>query len=430
MPPSRPPLKSWKECIRHFTWAWHTVIMGTGVLSGLANSFPFGTGSTVLKFFFMLFFWINFLLFIIISGCTIARYVMFPEVWSIMLRHPAQSMFMGAFPMGAATLINAALILNQEWHWGGKSFLWAIWAFWWMDLLVSYAVAFGMVFTMMIKQDHSFAKMTAVWLLPVVTLIVASSSGGNIAPALREHNETIAILTSGFSYTMVVIGLSMALMMITIYLARIIIHGPPDVSLILSSFITLGPLGQGGYSLLQSGQDLSEFLPLHNTGTFPQSALAGQMIFAVSFCGAYILWSMGICWIIIAICSIIHTARKGKIPFAMTYWGLIFPNGVFAMLTVKLADVLDSYTFRVFGAFWSVLVLVIWIYVVARTIPAIMDRSIFKAPYLSDAIANDQPIRPPKDIEIGKEKPLPPLQLPGQTQDRSYETIVSIAHNR
>ena len=35
---------------------------------------------------------------------------MTPQIWSMMIRHPAQSLFIGCFPMGAATLINSALV--------------------------------------------------------------------------------------------------------------------------------------------------------------------------------------------------------------------------------------------------------------------------------------------------------------------------------
>lgn len=195
--------------------------------------------------------------------------------------------------------------------------------------------------------------MTAVWLLPVVTLIVASSSGGLLSNAIRPHSHTVALLTAAFSFTMVLIGLSFAIMMITVYLIRLILHGPPDPSLIPSAFITLGPLGQGGFSLLVNGQDLSILLPLHSGGNFPESALAGQMLFAGCFCGAYVLWSMGIAWIIVACFSIGHIARDTKLPFSMAYWGLIFPNGVFALLSVQLGKVLDSPFFRAFGAAWS-----------------------------------------------------------------------------
>lgn len=91
-----------------------------------------------------------------------------------------------------------------------------------------------------VRQEHSLSKMTAVWLLPVVTLVVASSTGGLIAKALRPHSITFALLTTTFSFVMVLIGLSLALMIITIYLLRLITYGTPDVTSILSAFIVLG----------------------------------------------------------------------------------------------------------------------------------------------------------------------------------------------
>ena len=141
---------------------------------------------------------------------------------------------------------------------------------------MSYLIAFGMIYTMMVRQDHALSKMTALWLLPVVTLIVASSTGGLLSNAIREHSHTLALVTSGFSFTMVIIGLSFPMMIITTYLIRLITAGPPDAGLILSAFIVLGPLGQGGFSLLINGTSISELLPLHVGADFPQIPLAGQ----------------------------------------------------------------------------------------------------------------------------------------------------------
>lgn len=203
-------------------------------------------------------------------------------------------------------------------------------------------------------QTHTFSKMASVWLLPVVTLIVASSTGGLLSAALRPLSTTLALVTTGISFCMVIIGLSLAMMMTTVYLARLIVYGPPDVNLILSAFIVLGPLGQGGYSLLVNGADLAAQLPLHITGEFPMSAATGQLLYSFCFCVSYILWSMGICWITIALLSIFSVVRQSGFPnFGLAYWGLIFPNGVYALLSVQLGTVLDSGFFRVFGALWS-----------------------------------------------------------------------------
>jgi hypothetical protein len=82
-----------------------------------------------------------------------------------MLAHPAQSLFVGCFPMGAATLINSGLVsvfqvnfcddktyppkaVNVNWGWGGNAFLYVLWGFWWLDSIVSYLVAFGMLYVM------------------------------------------------------------------------------------------------------------------------------------------------------------------------------------------------------------------------------------------------------------------------------------------
>jgi tellurite resistance protein TehA-like permease len=116
------------------------------------------------------------------------------------------------------------------------------------------------------------------------------------------------------------IGVSLALILIAVYLLRLIIHGPPDVSLILSACLILGPLGQGGYSLLVNGEVLSLFLADTMGNAIFRSPVEGQVLFGVCFCGAYVLWSLGICWVIISAFSIGNQLRKGRIPFSIAYW--------------------------------------------------------------------------------------------------------------
>ncbi|KAH8083781.1 voltage-dependent anion channel-domain-containing protein [Cristinia sonorae] len=409
-----PEWKSWKDRIRHFTWAWHAVVMGTGAVSALLHNFPYNNSSEGLKVMALIFLFLNLIIFTFVCTCTILRYALYPEIWSKMIRHPAQSLFIGCFPMGAITLINSALAVNQDWGTGGLPFLYTLWVFWWIDSIISYIIAFGMLYAMMVKQNHAIAKMSAVWLLPIVTLIVASSGGGLLATALRKHSTTLALLTSGFSLTMVLIGLSLAFMVITVYLLRLLVHGPPDSTLILSAFLVLGPLGQGGFSLLVNGQLLSELIPLHVGPDFPQSALAGQMIFSGCFCAAYLLFSMGVAWILVALCSIGAVIRSSPVPFSMAYWGLIFPNGVFALLVVQLGKVLDSPFFRAFGAIWSCVTFIIWLCVFIRSIPSFIDGSLFKAPYVSDDLPEPAPA-PVLDIT---KSAVSELQLHDKLEDR------------
>ncbi|KAJ7914940.1 voltage-dependent anion channel-domain-containing protein [Mycena leptocephala] len=333
--------KNLKTCIRHFTWSWHTIVMGTGAVAALVSRFHFGQGSEEIKILTLLFFFLNlFLLFL----------------------------FIGAFPMGAATLINIALTINQTYSFAGPGFLYTLWAFWWLDCAVSLFTAVGMIF------QHSLGQMSALWLLPVVTLIVASSTGGLLATALAPH-AAYASLTTTVSFTLLLIGLSLSLMIITVYLMRLVVYGPVDSSLILSSFIIIGPLAQGGFSMLVNSQNLAR-IPL-------PASLSPAAIQAVCFCAAWALWSTALIWLCIALCSIGSVLRRQSLPFSVAYWGTIFPNAVFALLTVELGSVLESTVLNYLGAIFSVLVFLLWIFVFTKTLPAVWNTSVFHSPCAS-----------------------------------------------
>ncbi|KAJ7116390.1 voltage-dependent anion channel [Mycena epipterygia] len=363
--------KSLKTCIRHFTPAWHTIVMGTGSVAALISRFHFGQGSETIKILTLLFFFLNLCFFVLICGATAARYYLFPELWPAMLRHPTQSLFIGAFAMGAATLINIALVAHQSYSFAGPGFLYTLWAFWWLDSAISLLTAVGMIYVMMTKHQHSLEQMSALWLLPMVTLIVASSTGGLLATSLAAL-PTHASLTTAVSFIMLLMGLSLALMIITVYLMRLAIHGPLDANLILSSFIILGPLGQGGFSMLVNSQNLAAL----RLG----ASLSAEAIQSVCFCVAWLLWSMGLIWLCIAFCSLYSVLHRQTVPFSVAYWGTIFPNGVFALLTVELGSVLDSPVLNYLGAIFSLLVFMLWIFVFVKTVPAVWNTSAFNSP--------------------------------------------------
>lgn len=242
--------------------------------------------------------------------------------------------------------------------------------------------------------------MTPVWLLPVVTLIVASSSGGVLARALQDVSPSHALITITTSVFLVTIGLSLALMLITIYLLRLIIHGLPPTPLIVSTFINLGPLGQSGYSILLIGQSFKWMSHHREIDTFGAS---GDIINVICICIAFILWSLATMWMIFALLSIgeVSLIRRDSIPFKVSFWGLIFPNvrgifslfricrpqisqkqGVYANLTIELYRALDSQFFRVFGALYAAFTLILWCGVFIRTVMLLKGGEIFEAPCL------------------------------------------------
>ena len=153
--------------------------------------------------------------------------------------------------------------------------------------------------------------MTAIWLLPVVTLIVASSSGGVLAPALLPLSEYYALVTLTLSAFMVAVGLTLAFMILTMYLLRLIVHGIPPSAGVLSVFIPLGPMGQGGFSILLLGQGFRSVLPLaYGDSPVLRLASVGEIIDVIAFCAALVLWSLATMWLIYALLAY-HVALAG-----------------------------------------------------------------------------------------------------------------------
>ena len=101
----------------------------------------------------------------------------------------------------------------------------------------SYSMAHG--------NETQLSSMTAIWLLPIVSCIVAASSGAIVADVLP--NPQHALWTVLVSYVLWGIGVPLAMMVMVIYLQRLTLHKLPPKAVIVSVFLPLGPLGQGGY---------------------------------------------------------------------------------------------------------------------------------------------------------------------------------------
>ena len=102
-----------------------------------------------MKTFATIFFFLNLALFVIFNIITISRFMFYPKIWSLMVHHPVQSLFLGTYPMGAATLISVAVTLfYQDDGVGGAGFLYTLWGFWWLDLVLSALCAYHLVHIM------------------------------------------------------------------------------------------------------------------------------------------------------------------------------------------------------------------------------------------------------------------------------------------
>ncbi len=184
--------------------------------------------------------------------------------------------------------------------------------------------------------------MTAAWLLPIVAPIVAAASGGIVAAVLPNHNH--ALWTIIVSYVLWGTGVPLAMTVLVIYFQRLTVHKLPAREVIVSVFLPLGPLGQGGFGIMQLGKVASQVFP--ETHTLDVAAgNAGEILYVVGWLIALIMWGFGIVWLFFALASI----SRSKFPFNMGWWGFTFPLGVFTVSTTTLGKEMPSMFFDVLG---------------------------------------------------------------------------------
>jgi hypothetical protein len=83
--------------------------MGTGIVSILLHNLPYN--GRWLYWISVIIFCLNVALFITFLCISILRYTLYPAIWKAMIRHPVQSLFLGTFPMGFATIVNMVVFV-------------------------------------------------------------------------------------------------------------------------------------------------------------------------------------------------------------------------------------------------------------------------------------------------------------------------------
>jgi tellurite resistance protein TehA-like permease len=117
--------------------------MGTGVTSVLLNRLPYN--GHWLYWLSVIIFAFNTTLFCIASIVSVIRYIAWPSVWSIMIRDPHHSLFLGALPIGFTTVINMVIYVCVP-AWGQWTVTMA-WVLWIIDSIGAIVVTFLVPYT-------------------------------------------------------------------------------------------------------------------------------------------------------------------------------------------------------------------------------------------------------------------------------------------
>lgn len=230
----------------------------------------------------------------------------------------------------------------------------------------------------MTKHNHKISSITGAWLLPIVSTIVAAASGAIVAGVIPHDNEKL--ITIIVSYVLWATGVPLAMCIITLYLLRLTTDSLPPKAVIVSSFLPLGPLGQGSFGIMQLGKVASEVFPRQHE--LPLVQAAGDILYVSGFLIGIIMWGYGLIWLTFAAATIVYSK---KFPFNMGWWGFTFPLGVFTVSTTTLGKELPSAFYSILGTIFSLVVTLLWIIVAVGTLVRAYSGELFVAPCLKDA---------------------------------------------
>jgi len=225
------------------------------------------------------------------------------------------------------------------------------------------------------NHQRALDTITAAQLLPIAATIVAAGTGSRVAGVLP--NDDYALGTIITCYVMWGMSLPMAFSVMIIYYQRLALHKMPPREIIVSAFLPLGPLGFGGFTILNLGKMAALIFPRTDT----LDPLAGRIAYVLGFFVALLMWGWGLVWMALALASIY---KSRPFPFNMGWWGFTFPLGVYSVSTILIGEELPSRFFRVLGTVFGTAVIALWIVIAAGTAKGAYTGELFHAPCLAN----------------------------------------------
>lgn len=321
-----------------FAPAWFAAVMGTGVLAVTLRFYaryapPLDPLAWVLH-------GLNVVLALLLAGPWLARWLRYPAAAMSSLRHPVQAHFYPTFSIALLVLSLQFLVFGPQ-----RELALALWL-----LGAALTVVFSLAILLIIFQGESVTQdhVTPAMFIPPVGLVVIPVAGAPLAeglpPGWRE-----ALLVANWAAlgagSLLYVGL-LALTMFRYVLGKRV--GPP---LVPTAWINLGPLGVIPVSLLS----LDAAMPGLGAGG------------AVAVIGL-LLWGFGVWWLLMASLLTLAAARRGELPFALSWWAFTFPLGAFVAASWRLGNQLSLAPVIVVGAVALALLFGLWLLAFVRTV--------------------------------------------------------------
>lgn len=386
----------------HLSPIWFAMSMGTGITAVILQLLPYqfhGLETIALVFFAITLFFYLFFLFL-----SVIRFLLWPQVFWLLLLHSTHSDFLGCVSMSLSTIIDfcvAHFIKERE-----GSFRYFVWALWWLNASFTTILCFGLTFLKTTRHAQYLNSITGIWLLPMVALIVVASAGGVVSETLPIHYAKMTII---LSYMMLGAGWSLIFFTLTLYYARLIFHKVPPAAIIITVFIPLGPCAQACFGFLRLASAIQNVYKNSGQSIFGAGLVSPEnarlMDLAIQACSALLavsMWGFAFFWLCMALTIWVDTWMATKLKFNLGWWGACFPMGVYALATIEMGTALDSGSFKVLGVVLTLATIAIWLFLVSLSLFYVARGKLYVYPFTDHRFYEPylgEVSQPPKSVE-------------------------------
>lgn len=357
-----------RERLKHFTWAWYTLVMSTGGLSLLMRAQPhqfpglFQIGLAI--------FVINIVLFVLVTSAQIARFVLFPGTLTRSLGHPREGFFFPAFFLAVATLITCTQRYcvpedADEARATAGTLLWVLRAAFWTYLVLTTCVAVGQYSYVFSAHSFGLQTMMPTWILPIFPIMLSGTIASVIAGS-QPPDTAVPVAVAGL--TCQGLGIAVAFMMYAHMVGRLMQSGLPNREHRTGLFMCVGPPAFTALALIGLAAGLPPGFD-HDMDGFVDAVVIETM----GLVGAAFLWALSFWWLAIALLAVLQSPPR---HFHLGWWASVFPNTGFVLATISIGTTYRSDAILWLSTALSVVLLLTYLFVLYNHVRVVIVQDI------------------------------------------------------
>jgi C4-dicarboxylate transporter/malic acid transport protein len=346
--------------VRNFSPAWFAAVMGTGGLADVI--YGWGKNLPWVQDVAIAFATATALLFVVLLVPWTWRWLGHADAARGDLDHPLLGNFYVTMPVAAMIVALDADATASRWL-GSQTLYVVVLTGWLIGVVGVTALAIYIGFTLMRQDGPAPHFINFSWLLTPVAAIVIPLLGNPLTAMLIGRHSVWAGSVHLVDLAFYGMGLVLFVLMAAFVIGRLLQHSMPDAEAAPTFWISLGPIGVGTLGLMGLADASRALHLLASVGTLDVLAVA--------------LWGFGIWALGIAVAVTVHHARRGGIPFSLSFWAFTFPLAAYALSTMRIAAYLQVPGILWYARLLSILLVVLWVYAATGTLIGLSAGTLF-----------------------------------------------------